>query len=101
MLGLPGFISWLGVTVGERMYTISAWEGPDDPAALRSSPAHADAIRRFFGPGFAAGGQTGVWTPHRLNGMWVRCEACGEMVAATPDGVCACGGALPAPPRYW
>jgi steroid delta-isomerase-like uncharacterized protein len=100
MLAMPGFISWLGVTVGDRMFTITAWEGPDDPARLRESPAHAAAMRRFFGPDLARGGQTGVWSPLRLNGLWVRCEPCGEMVLAA-EGACRCGAALPEAPRYW
>jgi hypothetical protein len=101
LMGMPGFISWLGVTVGDRMYTITAWEGPDDPAGLRRSPAHADAMRRFFGPEIARGGQTGVWAPHRLNAMWVRCDACGEMAIAEGEPACRCGAALPEPPAYW
>lgn len=101
LLETPGFISWLGVSVGDRMYTITAWEGPDDPSALRESPAHAEAMRRFFGPELARGGQTGVWAPHRLNGMWVRCEACGEMALAEGAASCRCGAGLPEPPAYW
>ena len=100
LLAATGFISWLGVVVGERMYTITAWEGPDDPAQLRESPAHAEAMRRFFGPELARGGQTGVWAPHRLNGMWARCDACGRMVQPDADGRCACGAEL-SQPRYW
>jgi steroid delta-isomerase-like uncharacterized protein len=103
MLGMPGFISWLGVAVEDRMFTITAWERPEDAARLRESPAHGEAMRRFFGPSLARGGQTGVWTPHRLGGMWVRCEACGRMARADADAgaACECGAALPEPPRYW
>jgi steroid delta-isomerase-like uncharacterized protein len=101
LLETSGFISWLGVVVGERMYTITAWESPDDPAVLRESPTHSEAMRAFFGPELARGGQTGVWTPHRLNGMWVRCAACGEMAQGTPEGSCRCGAELPPTPDYW
>jgi steroid delta-isomerase-like uncharacterized protein len=100
LLERPGFLSWLGVTVGNRMHTISAWETPEDPAWLRESPAHSEAMRHFFGPELASGGQTGVWARHRLNGMWVRCTACGEMQPAE-GAACRCGAELPAPPRYW
>jgi hypothetical protein len=101
MLAMPGFLGWLGAVVGDRMFTITAWERAEDPARLRESPAHNEAMRRFFGPDFARGGQTGVWSPHRLNGMWVRCEACGEMVLSGAGPDCRCGAALPAAPRYW
>ena len=99
LLEAPGFISWLGVLVGSRMYTITAWRTPDDVAALRESPAHAEAMALFFGSELARGGQTGVWSPHRLNGMWARCDACGTMSPAS-GGPCACGAEV-TPPRYW
>ena len=49
-------------------------------------------MRAFFAPdpgGLAAGEQTGVWEPHRLNGLWARCAACGRMARPGPDGRCA------------
>ncbi len=103
LMGTPGFISWVGAVVDNRMFTITAWDGPGDVARLSESPAHAEAMRAFFAPnpgGLAAGGQTGVWEPHRLNGLWARCAACGQMARPGPDGRCACG-AEPALPRYW
>jgi steroid delta-isomerase-like uncharacterized protein len=100
LLGVPGFISWVGVNVGDRMFTITAWEDVDGPGYLRESPAHTAAMDRFFAsPGLARGGQTGVWSPHRLNGMWVRCEACDAMTQPR-DGRCRCGAEVTAP-RYW
>jgi steroid delta-isomerase-like uncharacterized protein len=103
LLGAPGFMSWLGVVADNRMFTITAWASADDVARLSESPAHAEAMRAFFAPapdGLAAGGQTGVWGPHRLNGLWARCAACGRMVRPEPDGTCACGAELSLP-RYW
>lgn len=100
LLEQPGFISWLGVVVGRRMYTITAWARPEDAAVLRNLAPHAEGMRRFFGSELAAGGQTGVWAPHRLNGAWVRCDRCGEMTAAAA-GRCASGHDLPEPPAYW
>ena len=101
LLGTPGFISFLGVVVGPRMYTITAWERPEDVARLREDAAHREAAQRFFGDGLASGGQTGVWAPHRLNGMWVRCPGCGTMAPASDADTCACGAPAPAPPAYW
>ncbi len=100
LMGMPGFISWLGVTAGNRHYTITAWESPEAVAHLRRSPAHAEAMERFFASDLGAGAQTGVWTPHRLNGMWVRCTDCGEMVLAAA-GRCGAGHELPEAPAYW
>lgn len=95
----PGFISVLLATVGRRMYTVAAWESPDDVALLRDGP-HPDASRWLFGDHVAIGAQTGVWTPHRLNGMWIRCDDCGEMVQSD-TGRCAAGHELRQAPAYW
>lgn len=103
LLGTPGFISWVGAVVDNRMFTITAWDDADAVLRLQESPAHSDAMRAFFTAepeGLAAGGQTGVWAPQRLNGMWVRCATCGRMVQPAPDGACACGAEL-SPPGYW
>jgi steroid delta-isomerase-like uncharacterized protein len=100
MMATPGFISWLGVAVGKRLYTITAWRSPEDVASLRENPAHVEAMERFFAADFARGGQTGVWAPHRLNGMWVRCDSCDQMTPASDITTCACGAEL-AVPRYW
>jgi hypothetical protein len=66
---------------------------------LRHSAAHADAMRRFWGPDLAIGGQTGVWTVDHLNGRMVRCGDCGAMVPAAE--ICRCGAPLPAAPTWW
>ena len=99
LLALPGFISWIGAVVGNRMYTITAWESVDAVKQLHESTAHEDAMRRFFGPDFVIGGQTGVWREERLNGRLVRCPDCGTMVKEAD--ACKCGAVLPAPPAWW
>ena len=97
---LPGFIAMLTANVGTRHLTITAWEDVESVRGLRQSAAHRDAMQAFFGPELAAGGQTGVWAPERLNGMWVRCASCGEMVKAA-EGSCECGATLPEAPAWW
>lgn len=102
MLRMPGFISLVSVAVGDRMMTISAWETPEAPRQLMAGGAHRDAAGRFFGPELARGGATGVWTPHRLNPRWVRCEKCGKMAdSEKAAAACACGADLNAPIAYW
>jgi steroid delta-isomerase-like uncharacterized protein len=99
LLAMPGFISWIGAVIGNRLYTITAWESADAVKQLRNSAAHTDAMRRFWGPDLAKGGQTGVWTVDHLNGRKVRCGGCGAMVAAAE--ICRCGEPLPAAPAWW
>ena len=76
LLDAPGFISFMGVTIGRRMHTISAWETPRPPAASAATPATARPSARMLGPRQAAWGQTGIWAPHHLNGAIVRCSEC-------------------------
>jgi steroid delta-isomerase-like uncharacterized protein len=102
LLGMPGFISKVGVTVGNRMMTITAWETPDAMMPLMKGGEHRSVAGRFFAPELSRGGATGVWTPQRLNPRWVRCEACSTMADSDKaQGRCECGTALPAPLAYW
>ena len=101
MLEMPGFVGWLGVVVGSRLYTVTAWEDLDSVGDLRGSAAHREAMSTFFGPDFSIGAHTGVWAPERLNGMWVRCGNCNKMARADQSEQCSCGAELPASPRWW
>jgi steroid delta-isomerase-like uncharacterized protein len=100
LLEQEGFVGWIGSVVAGRMVTLTAWETPAAVEQLRTNEAHNEAMKRFFGSELASGAQTGVWSPHHLNGMWVRCDSCGEMVRASADGSCSCGAQLPDPPRW-
>jgi steroid delta-isomerase-like uncharacterized protein len=103
MLSMPGFISWLGVLAGDRMFTITAWEKPEDIRPLMWGGAHKEAVDRLFSPtGVAACASTSVWQPHHLNPLWVRCTTCSRMVVAEGDDPrCACGADLPRDAPYW
>jgi steroid delta-isomerase-like uncharacterized protein len=101
MLAIPGFLGWVGVTVGDRMLTITAWDSPDSPRQLMKGGQHAEAMQRFFSE-LSGGGYTSVFVPERINTMWVRCTSCQRMADhAARQGTCACGAALPAPIPYW
>jgi steroid delta-isomerase-like uncharacterized protein len=94
LLGADGFISFVGMTIGRRMYTLSAWETPEAARAIRANPNHRHAVARMLGPDTASAGQTGIWAPWRLNEPIVRCAECDKMVRAADT--CACGATLPA-----
>jgi steroid delta-isomerase-like uncharacterized protein len=102
MLEIPGFIGWVGVAIGQRMLTITAWESPANLEQFRQNQTHKQAMEEFFGPDMYSGGSTSVWVPERINAMWVRCPACGRMAGADrSQGQCRCGALLPEHPPYW
>jgi heme-degrading monooxygenase HmoA len=102
MLSMKGFLGFVGVTVGDRMLTISAWEDAEAPRQVMRGGRHAEAMKQFFGTELGGGGYTSVLVPERINTMWVRCPACQKMADhATRRGVCTCGAALPEPIPYW
>jgi hypothetical protein len=102
MLAMPGFISWVGATIGDRMMTITAWETADAMEPLMKGGEHRSAVGGFFGPEIGRGGGTGVWIPGRLNPRWVRCTACSKMAdSEKAQGKCVCGATLPDQLAYW
>ena len=102
MQAMKGFLGFVGVTVGPRMMTVSAWEDPKDPRQLLAGGAHADSMKAFFGTELASGGFTSVWVPERINTRWVRCGACHRMADHERSaGTCSCGKKLPEPLAYW
>ena len=50
MFGMPGFISWVGASVGNRMMTSAAWETPEATAQMMKGGEHRFVVGRFFGP---------------------------------------------------
>jgi steroid delta-isomerase-like uncharacterized protein len=102
MLSMNGFLGFVGVTVGNRQMTVTAWETAKDPRQLLAGGAHAEAMKKFFGTELAAGGFTSVWVPDRINPRWVRCSSCHRMTDHERSaGACSCGKKLPEPLPYW
>lgn len=99
---MPGLISYAGFAIGHRLCTVTAWEDLESPRQLLRGGTHKEAIERSLGPDFSAAVHTGVWVPHHLNPMWVRCTACGRMADFERlAGKCQCGQLLPEHPPYW
>ena len=97
-----GFLGLVAATLGERMITVSAWRNPDDSRQLMTGGTHVGASRAFYGPDVAAGGWTGVFTPHRMNSVLFRCRECGTMMRREGDTPkCKCGTPAPPAPSYW
>lgn len=101
MLHMPGFISFLGIVVGQRMITLSAWDSPEDPKQLLRGGTHGESIRHFYQDGYYRGGVNTVWQPARIT-YHARCDACGKMHRQThPISACACGTPLTIPDNTW
>jgi hypothetical protein len=98
----PGFISIVTGFVGLRGFTVTAWE---DEASMQRALGkhHAVAMRELFREDFVAAVWTSVWTPTRINRLWVRCTACGALEDVSDDHrACGrCQGLLPERPAYW
>jgi len=102
MAQMPGFIGWVGPVVDRRMFTVTAWEDPENAAPLLRGGPHQEAMNRVFQTGLGEAVFTSVWVPHHANAMWVRCTACGRMADYERlDGKCRCGQTLPEHPSYW
>lgn len=101
MLDLEGFIGVTTGKIGQRMFTISAWDTADQPRQLMRGGTHQKSMKPFFSGEMASSAFTSVWVPARINPFWVRCDACGRMSDGEPSGQCGCGAALPEHPPYW
>jgi len=98
----PGFISIVTGFIGLRGFTVTAWEDED---ALRRGLGrhHAVAMKELFGEAFVASVWTSVWTPTRINRLWVRCPSCTSLEDVSDDHrACrACGAPMPERPAFW
>ena len=98
----PGFLSWVGMEIGSRLYTITAWESQDAVRAVMRSSTHLAAVKRFLTEDFGAAASTGVWSAHHVNAVSVRCPSCAQLTDRAQAGDrCACGQPLPPMPEYW
>lgn len=98
----PGFISIVTGFTGLRGFTVTAWQ--DEAAMKRAlSKHHAVAMKELFGERFVAAVWTSVWTPTRLNRIWVRCPACGALEDVSDDHRrCGqCHAEMPERPAFW
>lgn len=71
MKQMPGFISHVGVTLGQRLCTVTAWADPEAPHQLQRGGTHEEAMKRAFGPDFSTVFHTGVYVPHHTNPLWI------------------------------
>jgi len=98
----PGFISIVTGFTGLRGFTVTAWE---DEAAMKRALGkhHATAMKEIFGENFVASVWTSVWTPTRVNRIWVRCPSCGSLEDVSDDHKSChmCHAPMPERPSFW
>lgn len=101
-LAEPGFISIVTGFTGLRGFTVTAWQN-EDAMKRALSKHHAVAMRELFAGDGVSAVWTSVWTPARLNRMWVRCAACGALEDVNDDhrACSACHAELPTRPAWW
>jgi steroid delta-isomerase-like uncharacterized protein len=102
MPAMPGFLSFLGVIVARRMYTITAWTGPDEARAVMRDQSHKEATSEFHQGGLGTAFHSSIWTPHHFSPRWTRCPACGHMNPRKEgERACRCGSEFPEPIPFW
>ena len=100
MMKMDGFIGFSTIRIAERGVTISAWEKPENVAAIMQSKSHTEAVNRFYSD-LSHAAFTSVWIPHHMNSLWIRCNACKKMNDSNKMSMCECGSKLPEPPAYF
>ncbi|MFG1709979.1 ester cyclase [Nonomuraea sp. M3C6] len=83
---------FLGVTtfdIGDRKFTLSAFDRPESVRAIHARP-HQRAMRRFFKGGLCTRVHTSVWHPVTARDF-ARCPDCSAVVAVGTDAACGCG----------
>lgn len=101
MCDMPDFISWVGVSTGKRMMTITAWESGEGVKQLMQSKTHEEGVKSFFTSNLANGAMTSVWRPDHIQ-LMMRCPSCGRVNRmGTSKSKCSCGKTLPEPMPYW
>ena len=102
MLAMDGFIGATTATIGLTMITVSAWDSPEASRRVMKEGTHSRVMSGLYDGTLATSGFNSVWTAHRINPTYLRCDACGKMTRdAAPGQACRCGAALPDPPPYW
>ena len=97
-----GFISIVTGFTGLRGFTVTAWE---DEASMKRALGkhHAVARKELLGQDFVASVWTSVWTPTRMNRIWVRCPSCKALEDVNDDhrSCSKCQARMPERPAFW
>jgi len=101
MPAMPGFLTFLSAVVGRRLYTVSAWAGPEDAHCVMRDQAHKEASSEFLRGRLGSAFLSSIWTPHHISARWIQCPSCGRVTGVKEgERACACGLMLPEVP-FW
>ncbi|MEV4176728.1 ester cyclase [Nonomuraea sp. NPDC049709] len=84
-----GFLGVSTFDIGNRKFTLSAFDRPESVRAIHARP-HQRAMRRFFKSGLCTRVHTSVWRPVHARD-YARCPGCSAVVAAGTGATCDCG----------
>ncbi|WP_157251749.1 ester cyclase [Nonomuraea typhae] len=84
-----GFLGVTTVDVGNRKYTLSAFDTPESVRAVHARP-HQRAMRRFFRSGLCTRVHTSIWLPAKSR-EYARCPGCASVVPVGTGTACGCG----------
>nr|WP_062330457.1 ester cyclase [Herbidospora sakaeratensis] len=84
-----GFLGVATFDVGDRKYTLAAFDRPESVRAVHARP-HQRAVRRFFKAGLCARALTSVLIPEVVR-EYARCADCGAVVRPGDGAACGCG----------
>lgn len=99
MAASDNFISGSGLTVGDRMITLTAWTDAESAHRGATVPTHRAAIREFYDGGLSGAGATlSVWTSESIK-LLVHCPECDRISDCELTQTCpGCGKGLEAQP---
>jgi steroid delta-isomerase-like uncharacterized protein len=99
---IPGFLSFTGIVVGHRLYTMSTWTEPEQAHQIMANEEHRKATATMFNENLGRAFHTSIWAPVRIGPRWQRCESCNRMIAGEEGiKICSCGAPLPEVEPYW
>ena len=99
----PGFISVIAGGIGNRLFTIAAWENEDAIRSALRNKLHTGGVQLFHNEDFLGSFGSGIFTARRVGAVWVRCTSCARLVQESndDDANCTCGQPLSGPRERW
>ncbi|MFI0424806.1 ester cyclase [Spongiactinospora sp. 9N601] len=89
MRASTGFLGLATFDIGDRKFTLSAFDRPESVRAVNARP-HQRAMRRFFRGGLCTRALISHWLPAAIR-EYARCPGCAGVVTVEDGTACNCG----------